>query len=228
MICALSVNQILVICLILVLIAFVVVVAIMAKHAIELLKKSKKLVDDGQSMLEDTKKKADTTENKIMEAASNVARDTTPAVKAVATAACGITVINLLAMVGRKLTGRGGLFAAAADRKARKQARKEIKRSQRMIRKVNKQTALERKSMLKAKKMSRMAAKAEAKSVKTAAKAEARALRRVAKAEAKVAKKAALAEAKAARVAAMKAKKEKGKGFLHTVWTKIKNLLLGR
>ena len=55
MICALSVNQILVICLTLVLIAFVVVVAIMAKHAIELLKKSKKLVDDGQTMLEETR-----------------------------------------------------------------------------------------------------------------------------------------------------------------------------
>ena len=108
MICALSVNQILVICLILVLIAFVVVVAIMAKHAIELLKKSKKLVDDGQTMLEETKTKATETENSIISAASNIAADTSPAIKAIAAGAAGLTVINLLGMIGRKLTGRSG------------------------------------------------------------------------------------------------------------------------
>ena len=65
----LTVNQILVICLILVLIAFVVVVAIMAKHAIELMKKTKVLVGDGQEMLDETKVKVNEAEDKIINAA---------------------------------------------------------------------------------------------------------------------------------------------------------------
>lgn len=169
MIFALSVNQILVICLILVLIAFVAVMAVMAKHAIELLKKTKGLVGEGQMMLEDTKAKVDEAENKIIGAATKVAADTTPTVKALGATAGGLTTVNLLSMIGRGLVRRGGLFAAMADRRARKKARKELKKSKKMIRKVNKQTKLERKALQKSKKISAKAAKAEKKAAKKAA-----------------------------------------------------------
>lgn len=168
MILALTVNQILVICLILVLIAFVAVMAVMAKHAIELLKKTKGLVGDGQVMLEDTRTKVGEAENKIIGAATRVAQDTTPAIKALGATAGGLTTINLISMIGRGLVRRGGIFAAMADRRARKNTRKELKKSKKMIRKVNKQAKLEGKALKKAKKVSRKTAKAEKKAAKKA------------------------------------------------------------
>ena len=134
----LTVNQILVICLILVLVAFVVVMAIMAKHAIELMKKTKVLVGDGQELLDDTKEKVTTAEDKIINAAVSVAADTSPAVKALSTAAGGLTTINLVSMIGRGLVKRGGFVAAMADRRERKKTRKELKKSRKMIKKVPK------------------------------------------------------------------------------------------
>ena len=165
----LTVNQILVICLILVLIAFVVVVAIMAKHAIELMKKTKVLVGDGQEMLDDTKGKVNEAGDKIINAALSVASDTAPAIKALGATAGGLTTINLVSMAGRSLMRRGGFFAAMADRRARRNARKELKKSRKMIRKVNKQTKLEKKALKKSKKVSAKALKTEKKAAKKAA-----------------------------------------------------------
>ena len=157
----LTVNQILVICLILVLIAFVVVVAIMAKHAIELMKKTKVLVGDGQEMLNDTKAKVDTAGDKIIGAAVSVAEDTSPAIKALGAAAGGLTTVNLVSMIGRGLVKRGGLISAMADRRARKKTRKELKKSRKMIKQVNKQAKKEKKAHKKAMKQSARIRKAE-------------------------------------------------------------------
>ena len=156
--------------LILVLIAFVVVVAIMAKHAIELMKKTKVLVGDGQEMLDETKVKVNEAEDKIINAAVSVVEDTTPAVRVLGAAAGGLTAVNLVSMVGRGLTASGGLLAARADRKARKRARKELKRSKKMIKQVNKQAELEKKALKRSKRIAAKARKAEAKAAKKAAK----------------------------------------------------------
>lgn len=164
----LTVNQILVICLILVLIAFVVVVAIMAKHAIELIKRTKVLVEDGQGVLDGTKEKVNTAGDKIINAATSVAEDTTPALKALGAAAGSLTTVNLLSMVGRGLVRHGGLISAMADRRERKKARKELKKSKKMIRKVNKQTKREKKAYKKNKKQAARNRKAEIRAAKKA------------------------------------------------------------
>ena len=177
----LTVNQILVICLILVLVAFVVVMAIMAKHAIELMKKTKVLVGDGQELLDDTKEKVTTAEDKIINAAVSVAADTSPAVKALSTAAGGLTTINLVSMIGRGLVKRGGFVAAMADRRERKKTRKELKKSRKMIKKVNKQNKLEKKAYKKSKKQTARIMTAEKKADKKAAKKAARKARKEAR-----------------------------------------------
>ena len=164
-----TVNQVLVVCLILVLVGFVVVMAIMAVHAIELLKKTKGLVGDGQEMLDSSKNKVDQIGDKIINAAVSVASDTAPTIKALGATAGGLTALNLVSMVGRGLVRRGGFFAAMSDRRARKKARKEIRKSRKMVRKVNKQAKLETKAVARAKKAAKKARKAEKKAERKAA-----------------------------------------------------------
>lgn len=165
----LTVNQILVICLILVLVGFVVVMAIMAVHAIELLKKTKGLVGDGQELVNSSRGKVDEVTGKVINAATSVMGDTSPAVKALGATAGGLTALNVAGMVGRSLIRRGGIIAAVADRRERKKARKEIKKSRKVVKQVNKQARIEAKAVKKAKKVSKKARKAEKKAAKRAA-----------------------------------------------------------
>ena len=188
---ALTVNQILVICLILVLIGFVVVMAVMAKHAIELLKKTKVLVGDGQELVEASKGKVNEAGDKIIGAATAVITDTAPAVKAVGATAGGLTAINLVSMVGRGLVRNGGFFAARADRRARKIARKELKKSRKMVKKVNKQAKLEAKAVKRAKQVTAKIQKAERKADKKASKKAAKKAKKEAKKARRAARKAA-------------------------------------
>lgn len=178
---SLSVNQILVICLILVLVGFVVVMAIMAVHAIELLKKTKELVNDGRGMVDSSKQKVNEAGDKIINAALSVAADTAPTIKALGATAGGLTLFNAVSMIGRGLARRGGFFAAMADRRARKQTRKELKRSRKMVKKVNRQTALEAKAVARNKKVAKKVRKAEAKMAKKAAKKSKKALKKAAR-----------------------------------------------
>ena len=174
----LTVNQILVICLILVLVGFVVVLAVMAKHAIELMKKTKVLVGDGTELVDVSKAKVNEAGDKIIGAATAVISDTAPAIKAVGATAGGLTAINLVSMVGRGLVRRGGFFAAMADRRERKKTRKELKKSRKMVKKVNKQTKREAKAVKKAKKMSGELRKAEKKAARKEIKKAAKAARK--------------------------------------------------
>ena len=177
----LTVNQILVICLILVLIGFVVVLAVMAVHAVELIKKTKVLVGDGQELLDNSKSKIDVAGDKIIEAATSVAADTAPAVRAVGATAGGLTAINLLSFAGRALARSGGLFAAASDRRERKKTRRELKRSRKTVKKINRQTKLENKAVKRSKKAARKAVKAEKKAAKRAVKRNRKAAKKAAK-----------------------------------------------
>lgn len=179
----LTVNQILVICLILVLIGFVVVMAIMAVHAIELMKKTKVLVGDGQELVDSSKAKVNEAGDKIISAATAVVSDTAPTIKALGATAGGLTAFNLVGMVGRGLARRGGLFAAMADGRARKKTRKELKKSRKLVKKINKQAKKEAKAVNKAKKISKKAAKVDKKLAKKIAKKEAKMARKAARKE---------------------------------------------
>lgn len=196
-------NQILVACLILVLVAFVVVMAIMAKHAIELIKKTKVLVGDGQDMVNSSKAKVDEIGDKIVGAATSVAEDTAPTIKALGATATGLTAINVARFVGRSILRRGGLLEVMADRRDRKNSRKEIKKSRKLVKQINKQTALEAKAIKKSKKVAKKASKVEKKLVKKASKAEKKMNKKASKKAAKMAKK----EAKVAKKADKKARK---------------------
>lgn len=166
---ALTVNQILMICLILVLIGFVIEVAIMAVPTLELVKKLKVLADDGQNTLDKSNELIDDMGNRIISAVSSVAADTTTATKAIAGAGVGLTALNLTRMVGKSLVGGSGVLAVMAERRSRKKARKELKKSKKMIRKVNKQTKLESKAIRKSKKVAAKNRKFEKKAAKRAA-----------------------------------------------------------
>ena len=120
-----TVNQVLVACLILVLVGFIVVLAIMAKHAIELFKKTMVLVDDGKETLDSTKELVDTAGDKVITAATSVAADTTPAIKALVGAAGGFTALNTARLAGRILTGNT-FVTTAKMKKDRKRAEKEL------------------------------------------------------------------------------------------------------
>ncbi len=200
----LSINQVLVICLILVLIAFVVVVAIMAKHAIELLKKTKGLVADGQVVLEESKGKVDEISTKVTDAANSVIADTTPTIKALGATATGLTAINLLKLVGGAIVKGGGIFSVMSDRRERKKSRKELKKSRKMVKEINKQTALEAKAIKRSKAVAKKAAKAE----KVASKKAAAKAAKLSKKASKKAKKVAKKDKKKAKKAARKAKKQ--------------------
>ena len=107
-----TVNQILALCLVLVLVGFIVVLAVMAKHAIELMKTTKGLVNDGQEFLDDTKKKVNDAEDKIIGAAVAVAEDTAPTIKVLGATAGGITAISMVRMIGRGLLHHSGIITS--------------------------------------------------------------------------------------------------------------------
>ena len=90
-----TINQIIEFCLVAVLIGFLVVLAIMAKHAIELLKKTKTLADKGNEAVDDVKGRFDKLSDDALGAVSAVAADTSGAVKALTIAGAGITVLGL-------------------------------------------------------------------------------------------------------------------------------------
>ena len=74
-----TINQILGFCLVAVLVAFIVVLAIMASHAIQLLKKTKTLVGKGSEAIDEAKGKFDKLSDDAINAVSSVAADTSGA-----------------------------------------------------------------------------------------------------------------------------------------------------
>jgi ABC-type lipoprotein release transport system permease subunit len=87
-----TINQIIAFCLVGVLIAFIVVLGMMAGPAIELLKKTKTLAETGNAAVTETKSKLEEIENKVLEAAKAVIRDTSPVIKVIACVGIGLTL----------------------------------------------------------------------------------------------------------------------------------------
>ncbi len=156
-----TINQFLVFCLILVLVGFLVVLAILAKHAIELIKKAKVLVGNSEELVSSSKAKVDEIGDKIVGAATAVAEDTAPAIKALGATAAGLTAFNVVKVVGRTIIGRGGIIATIADNNQRRKTNRDLRKSRKMVKAINKQTALENKALKKSKKVAKKAAKAE-------------------------------------------------------------------
>ena len=133
-----TINQIIAFCLVAVLIGFLVVLAIMAKHAVELLKKTKTLADKSNDAVDDVKGRFDRLSDDAIGAVSAVAADTSGAVRALTFAGVGITAFGLLKMLIGMFTGTG-VFSMMSAAKERKKARKEIRLSKQTIKDLNKQ-----------------------------------------------------------------------------------------
>ena len=185
-----TVNQVLVACLILVLVGFIVVLAIMAKHAIELFKKTMVLVDDGKETLDSTKELVDTAGDKVITAATSVAADTTPAIKALVGAAGGFTALNTARLAGRILTGNT-FVTTAKMKKDRKRAEKELRETRKLTAKLNEQALAEARLMKQANKIAARTAKKDRKAAKKLSNKEAKRAAKIAKKDRKAAKKAA-------------------------------------
>jgi len=190
-----TINQVIAFCLVGVLIAFIVVLGLMAGPAIELLKKSKTLVETGNEAVTETKSKLEEIENKVLEAAKAVIRDTSPVVKVIACVGIGLTLLSLLKGLFRWITGGSGLFAARRERRI---AEREIQLSRQTIKKINRQSKLEREAFERAEAQKKKLQKKEAENARKAAIVAAAEARK----EAKIAEKAARIEEKAALKAA--------------------------
>ena len=186
-----TINQIIAFCLVGVLIAFIVVLGMMAGPAIELLKKTKTLVDTGNEAVTETKSKLEEIENKVIEAAKAVVRDTSPVVKVIACVGIGLTLFNLLKGLFRWITPGGGFLDA---RRERKKAEKEIQLSRQTIKRINRQSKLEREAFERAEAEKKKMQKIEAENARKAAIAAAAEARK----EAKIAERTAIIEEKAA------------------------------
>ena len=186
-----TINQIIAFCLVGVLIAFIVVLGMMAGPAIELLKKTKTLVDTGNEAVTETKSKLEEIENKVIEAAKAVVRDTSPVVKVIACVGIGLTLFNLLKGLFRWIAPGGGFLDA---RRERKKAEKEIQLSRQTIKRINRQSRLEREAFERAEAEKKKMQKIEAENARKAAIAAAAEARK----EAKIAERTAIIEEKAA------------------------------
>ena len=200
-----TINQGIAFCLVAVLIGFLVCLAVMAKHAVELLKKTKTLADKSNEAVDDVKGRFDRLSDDAIEAVSAVAADTSGAVKALTFAGVGLTAWGLLKIVAGMFTGTG-VFSMMAAAKERKKARKEIRLSNQTIKDLNRQAELEKKARKKAAKKTKKYEKIDAKAAAKVAKKE----KAASKKQAKIDKKEAAAAAKAAAVtAALMLKREK-------------------
>ncbi len=152
----LTVNQILWICLILVLIALVVVLAIMAVHVLRLTKKSQELVESSNHAVDDVKERADIISDNLNSAINNLAEDTSPVVKALGAVAAGLTAINSVGAVGKTISVKSGLAAAVANSREAKDAKKTIKNSKKAVKQLKKQARYEKKALKQSKKLAKI------------------------------------------------------------------------
>ena len=151
----LSVNQILVICLIVVLVVFLIIMGSMAGTAIGVLKRVKELVqsakitaDKGAVAVDECKAKATDAANKLMDNATVVD-------KGLAVAAGVLAIANLGGII-RKHTFLGhGVIGAYLDRRDRKKAQKEYRKTKKEVAKMRKAARKEAKASRKAAAMAR-------------------------------------------------------------------------
>lgn len=141
-----SINQILVFLLILVLAALVVILAIMAVHAIDLMKKIKVLTKESENAVKEIKGKADRIEKTALSAVNSVVEDTSPLTKVLGVVVAGLLVLNFGNLFHNFIISRGGTLAFIATSIERAKAKKQVKRTRKAIRRVNKQTKLRKKA----------------------------------------------------------------------------------
>ncbi|MCQ2566973.1 MAG: hypothetical protein MJ127_01035 [Mogibacterium sp.] len=137
-------NQILVICLLVVLVGFVAVLGNMGVYAVQLLKKVKELVVAGKDFMGGAKDTVSKVGDSITSSANNLVASADTTTKVFGAAGAGIVGFSLLSAIFRKLF----------KRKSRKTA-KAIKRSEKELKAAKKASKKAKKIQKKAKKLAK-------------------------------------------------------------------------
>ena len=150
-----SVNQILVICLIAELVVFLVVLGRMAATAISVLKEAKKLAGNAQGLVDSSKKAVEDGKIAAKDTAAKLLENATTLEKAAGILALVSAALNFKEVL-RKGTPLGrGRIGAFFDRRNRKKAEKELRKTKKEISKMRKANKKEAKQSRKASKMAR-------------------------------------------------------------------------
>lgn len=148
-----TVNQILVGCLVLILIVFLVFIGKLAITGIGLLKDTKKLVGEAGGAVESGKKLAEECGDKAKEAAQTLMDNASPIAKGAGILAAGFCVINFGWLIRRRfLLGRGVVASYFAHR-AQKKTEKDLIQARKEVTKLRKQAKRNAKATKKARKI---------------------------------------------------------------------------
>lgn len=152
---ALSINQILVICLIAVLVVFLVVLARLAISAIGLIKNLKVTLGHTDDLVSYSKDAVEECKTAALDTADALVENATTVDKIVCIAAAVLCIVNYHQIV-RKYTPLGhGKVGAVLDRIEKRKTKKEIKKAKKEIAEMKKAARKESKASRKASKMAR-------------------------------------------------------------------------
>ncbi len=145
-----TVNQILVFCLIAELIVFLVVLGRMAVSALGLLKNVKGLTDSAKVAMDKGAVLADECKTKATEAANKLIDNATVADKAVVIVAAVLALANFKDIIRKHTFLGSGAIGAYFDKRDRKKAQKEYRRTKKEVAKLRKAARKEAKESRKA------------------------------------------------------------------------------
>ena len=152
---ALSINQILVICLIAVLVVFLIILARLAISALGLLKNLKVTLGHTQNLVDFSKGAVEECKTTVKNTADNLVENAAVVDKAVCIVAAILAVVNYNHIV-RKFTPLGqGKVGAVLDKIEKKKTKKEIKKTKKEVASMRKAARKEAKQSRKASKMAR-------------------------------------------------------------------------
>lgn len=147
-----TVNQILVFCLVAELIAFLVIMGILAANAIKLLKSLKVVLGDVDTATKAGQDAIDNCKGKVIDAAGKLADNASIVDKGLGALAGVIAIANYKEIVRKHTFLGSGPIGAFLDKRARKSAEKELRRTKNEVARIRKATQKELKIKKKAKK----------------------------------------------------------------------------
>lgn len=150
-----TVNQILVACLVAELVVFLIVLAILAVHAISLIKTLKKVLGRVESAADSGKKAVDECKLTIKDTGVKLLDSASVVDKLAAGTGLAMAVVNYKEIVRKHTFLGSGVIGRVLDKRARKSAEKELRRTKDEVAKLRKAARKEAKAGKKASKLER-------------------------------------------------------------------------
>lgn len=145
-----SINQILVACLVAILVVFLVYMGKLAISALGLLKDAKVLVKESKDAVNATKTLADECGDKVKETAQTLMDNATPVTKVAGLAAAGFAIANFGWLIRRRFLLGHGLLGGFVEHVSRKRAEKELIKTKKEVAKMRKMAKREARATRKA------------------------------------------------------------------------------